>query len=68
MHQSFENFIEAAEGLKKLLPVDFVPEIGIICGSGLSGIQEAIIESRVEIPYSEIKGFPVSTGQFDWRT
>ena len=63
MHHSFEDFAEAAEGLKRLLPVDFVPEIGIICGSGLSGLQQAVTGPRVEVPYSEIKGFPVSTGE-----
>jgi purine-nucleoside phosphorylase len=57
--------LEAAEGLKRLLPVDFVPEIGIICGSGLSGLQQAVTGPRVEVPYSEIKGFPASTGELN---
>lgn len=65
MHHTFENFVEAAEHIKSLLPVDFVPEIGIICGSGLSGVVEAVTGPRVEVPYSEIKGFPVSTGKLD---
>jgi purine-nucleoside phosphorylase len=63
MHHSYENIVEAAEGLKRLLPADFVPEIGIICGSGLSGIQQAVTGPRIEVSYSEIKGFPVSTGR-----
>jgi purine-nucleoside phosphorylase len=64
MHHTFENFVEAADYLKSLLPKDFVPEIGIICGSGLSGVQEAVNGPRVEVPYSKIKGFPVSTGEW----
>lgn len=64
MNQSFENFVEAAEGLKKLLPVDFVPQIGVICGSGLSGLQQAVTGPRIDVPYERIKGFPVSTGTF----
>lgn len=63
MHHKFESFVEAAEGLKKRLPAEFVPQIGIVCGSGLSGLQEAVTGPRIEIPYSEIKGFPVSTGK-----
>jgi purine nucleoside phosphorylase len=63
MFHSFENFSEAAEGLKKLLPEVFTPEIGIICGSGLSGLQQAVTGPRIEVPYNEIKGFPVSTGE-----
>lgn len=62
-HHSYENFVESAEAIKKLLPADFVPEIGVICGSGLSGIQQAVTGPRVEVPYNEIKGFPVSTGR-----
>ncbi|MSR93317.1 purine-nucleoside phosphorylase [Clostridiaceae bacterium 68-1-5] len=47
---------------------DFVPEVGIILGSGLGDFAEEIqVEKRV--PYEEIEGFPVSTvaghkGQF----
>ena len=63
MHYKFKDFQEAAEGLKKLLPEDFIPEVGIICGSGLSGLQEAVTGLRIEVPYSDIKGFPISTGQ-----
>jgi purine nucleoside phosphorylase len=63
MHHKYESFVEAAEVLRKRLPEDFVPKIAIICGSGLSGVQEAVTGPRVEVPYSEIKGFPVSTGK-----
>ena len=63
MHHKYESFVEAAEVLTKRLPEGFVPEIGIICGSGLSGVEAAVIGPRVEVPYSEIKGFPLSTGK-----
>lgn len=38
---------------------DLAPDAGIILGSGLSGFTERLT-SRVEIPYAEIPGFPVS--------
>jgi len=36
------------------------PSIGVICGSGLGDLGEAV-EEAVAIPYSDIPGFPVST-------
>lgn len=36
------------------------PEIGIVLGSGLGDFVDAI-EDKIEIPYTEIPGFPVST-------
>lgn len=38
---------------------DYRPKIGIILGSGLGGMAEAI-ENPVIIPYEEIEGFPRS--------
>lgn len=38
---------------------DLAPDAGIILGSGLSGFTDRLT-SRVEIPYAEIPGFPVS--------
>ena len=37
------------------------PHIGVICGSGLGGLAD-ILEEKEVIQYSEIEGFPVSTG------
>lgn len=40
--------------------IRLAPRVGLILGSGLGGIAEAI-ESVVRIPYREIPGFPAST-------
>jgi purine-nucleoside phosphorylase len=39
---------------------DLEPRVGLVLGSGLGGLAEEL-ESRVEIPYGEIPGWPVST-------
>ena len=36
------------------------PRVGVVLGSGLGGLADEV-ESRVEIPYAEIPGWPVST-------
>lgn len=36
--------------------------VGIICGSGLGGLADAVSDPRVEVPYSDIPFFPKSTG------
>lgn len=40
--------------------INFVPEIALILGSGLGDFAD-LLEERVEINYSEITGFPIST-------
>ena len=60
---TIEIIQDAVDGLNALLPADFRPEIGIIGGSGLSALEEAVEEPRWEVPYGKIKGFPVSTGK-----
>jgi purine-nucleoside phosphorylase len=39
---------------------DLEPCVGVVLGSGLGGLADAL-ENRVEIPYSEIPGWPIST-------
>ena len=39
---------------------DFIPEIGLILGSGLGDYADRI-QSAVRIPYASIPDFPVST-------
>jgi purine-nucleoside phosphorylase len=60
---TIESIKKAVTGLQSLLPVGFKPEIGIIGGSGLSALEDAVLEPRWEVPYGSIKGFPVSTGK-----
>lgn len=60
---TIEGIKEAAAGLQSLLPKDFKPEIGIIGGSGLSALEDAVREPRWEVPYRKIQGFPVSTSK-----
>lgn len=39
---------------------ELLPRVGVILGSGLGGLADEL-EERVEIPYAEIPGWPVST-------
>ena len=39
---------------------DLEPRVGVVLGSGLGGLADAL-ENRVEIPYGEIPGWPIST-------
>jgi purine-nucleoside phosphorylase len=39
---------------------DLEPRVGVILGSGLGGLADDV-ESRIEIPYGEIPGWPAST-------
>lgn len=54
------NVIQIVEYLKPLLGT--VPDIGVICGSGLSELHQ-ILEDKLPIPYASIPGFPQSTVQ-----
>jgi purine-nucleoside phosphorylase len=62
--------MEACEFIKAR--IKDIPEIGLILGSGLGSLADEV-ENRVEIKYSEIPNFPVSTvaghaGQFVYGT
>ena len=62
MAVTFEDVKQAADALTALLPEGFVPQFGIIGGSGLSALEQAIAGPRTEVPYGQIQGFPISTG------
>lgn len=47
----------------RIPPLLHQPVIGIICGSGLNSLAEAVLpEPRFEIQYTDIPHFPPSTG------
>ena len=54
----YEKVLESYKQIRE--KTDFVPRVGIVLGSGLGEFCDCI-DIEFEIPYSEIKGFPVST-------
>jgi hypothetical protein len=56
---TYERIKEIADWL--LERVSCKPKIGIVCGSGLGGLGDRIIDPKV-FPYSSIPNFPHSTG------
>lgn len=58
MNAVYEKLMSCYECVRK--KTDFVPKVAIVLGSGLGDYAEQI-KVEVEIPYSEIDGFPVST-------
>ena len=56
-------FFEALKSIESRLPVDFKPKVGIICGSGLSGLAGALSGPITEMPYETIPHFAKSTVQ-----
>ena len=58
MHKEYERLLKALEAVRA--KTDFVPEVGIVLGSGL-GAFGGKIEKVAEIAYGDIPGFPVST-------
>lgn len=59
MDQRLERIYAAANAVKERIG-DVKPEVGIILGSGLNSLADRISD-KIEIPYREIPGFPVST-------
>lgn len=51
---------QASAWLKKKLPQEFQPRVGITLGTGLSGLASQI-EPLARLPYADIPGFPLST-------
>ncbi len=56
---TYERVQEVVAFIQKTVPTK--PEIAIICGSGLGGLGELII-NKIVMPYSDIPHFPRSTG------
>lgn len=57
------GFAEAIQAIHTRVPEDLrEPKVGIVCGSGLSGLV-ASIRNSVLVPYSELPGFGTSTGK-----
>nr|XP_039262729.1 purine nucleoside phosphorylase-like [Styela clava] len=57
---SHEKVIESYDYLKKIIKEN--PEVGIICGSGLSGLGEDV-ENKIIVKYGDIPNFMTSTVQ-----
>ena len=63
-HNSFNKAMASLHFLQRLLPLELArPSTGIICGSGLGELANAVNSNlQVEIPYLDIPHFPRSTG------
>jgi len=62
----YERAAYTVETLRKGLPKELQnPKVAIVCGSGLGGLADTVDASpKAEIPYDNVPGFPVSTGEF----
>lgn len=62
----YELATETAERLRTSLPTELRnPAVGIICGSGLGGLADAVhLAPKHEIDYSRIPHFPRPTGAY----
>ena len=58
MNQAYEKLMTSYEYCRQ--KVDIKPKVALVLGSGLGDFAKSV-KSVVEIPYSEIEGFPVST-------
>ena len=60
----FDQVLNAQEFIVRRLPQELQnPPIGVICGSGLGGLSNVLLEApRCEIEYGDIPFFPRSTG------
>lgn len=56
--KTYENYKESADFIKNI--IKDAPDIGVILGSGLSSFAKEL-ENPVDINYSDIPGFPIST-------
>lgn len=58
---SFEKVKSIADWL--LERVELRPKIGIVCGSGLGGLGDRLVNPKI-IPYGNVPDFPKSTGKY----
>jgi len=58
MSDIYEKLLSCSRQVRK--KTDFVPDVALVLGSGLGDFAENI-EVEASVPYSDIKGFPVST-------
>lgn len=58
MSQAFDKLMKSYEYCKS--KVNMTPKVAVVLGSGLGDFAKKV-ETVLEIPYSEIEGFPVST-------
>lgn len=63
--KAHEQALEAADFIHNSVPACLQhPQIAIVCGSGLAGLQNALAPSpRIAIPYADIPHFPTSMGE-----
>jgi len=63
MHESFVPYRVAADYLSKQLEKNGIPfpVVGVICGSGLSGLSKTLDGKTLTVPYAEIPQFPSKT-------
>ncbi|KAJ2541131.1 hypothetical protein EV175_006170, partial [Coemansia sp. RSA 1933] len=59
-HIPHEAFVQSAEYVTAQLG-GFVPEVGIVCGSGLGGLADTLEGDIVTVRYEDIPGFVRST-------
>lgn len=59
---TYEDIVSIADYLKGRTTI--VPDIGVICGSGLGGLGENLDKDHptVVIPYDDVPKFPKTTG------
>lgn len=58
MNQIYKKVVDCYESIKERIP--FSPRVALVLGSGLGNYADSI-DVKAEIPYSEIRDFPVST-------
>ncbi|PVV04948.1 hypothetical protein BB560_000539 [Smittium megazygosporum] len=59
--EDFSTYQKAADYIKSQVPAADLPNIAIICGTGLGGLVDAIESERLVIKYEQIPGFCSST-------